>query len=241
MKIGKAIKSDTQLIVLSVIILTIVTLSFSYSAFFTVQSLSTVQIISTGDLDVSVTIDNSQFISQNNKNAELFPMSDIDGTGINGKYSTLTILNKGNVDADFSVSISYDYDKMRDIVGYSSYSDDELREKLISFSYLKIGIIDVTNNDWVNFSDGSGTLYYPTISSLMPTSGNSYTYPIIRNVVSAPEDGSSVVTKAFKIYIWLSEETPTSEIGKYVYLKLNIKSAAGNETITEEVQSNVNS
>lgn len=237
MRIGKEFKSDTQLIILSVIILTIVTLSFSYSAFFAVQSLSTVQEISTGNLDVTVTVDNQHSITEGD---EIFPSSTEDVTnGTGGNYSVLNLLNKGDLDADFSVTLSYDFDKLREISEYSKMSDSELTNYLVSFSYLKVGIYDTVKGSWVNFSSGSGETFYPTVSSLTPSSSSNYSYPILRDMVYSEASNSADNTKkyqrTYRIYVWLSDETPTSEIGKYVYLKLNIKSAAGNETITEEV------
>lgn len=237
MRIGKTIKSDTQLVILSVIILTIVTLSFSYSAFFTVQSLSTVQEISTGNLDVTVTLDNTNSISQTE---EIFPSSTEDVTeGTGGNYSVLTLLNEGSLDADFSVTLSYDFDKMKEISDYSSMTNTQLLNYLVPFSYLKVGIYDTASGSWVNFSENSGEIFYPTISSLTPTSTNSNTYPILRDKVYSEttnaNDSTKKYQKTYRIYIWLSDETPITEIGKYVYLKMNIKSAAGTETITEEV------
>lgn len=238
MRIGKEIKRDTQLIILSVAILTIVTLSFSYSAFFTVQSLSTVQEIETGNLNVTISVDSTNSISQDE---ELFPLSDDDGASTtNGNYSTLTLVNEGDLDADFSVTISYDFDKLREISEYSSMSDNELVNYLISFDYLRIGIYDSTFGKWVNFSE-SGTTNYVTISTLTPSSTSNYTYPILRDMVYSTNningDNTKKSQRVFQIFVWLSDETPTSEIGKYVYLKLGVKSAAGTETITKELNS----
>jgi len=234
MRIGKEIKRDTQLIILSVAVLTIVTLSVSYSAFFSVQSLSTIQEITTGNLDVEVTVDNTNSIL--NGEEELFPSTIDDVTDEStGSYSTLTLLNEGNLDADFSVTVSYDYDKLRSISGYSDYTDRQLLDHLVSFEYLNIGIYDVTNGKWINFSE-SGENLYPAISGLTPTSEDRYAYPILRDIVEANVTGQEKSQRVFRIYIWLSDETPVSEIGKFVYLKLNVKCAAGTETITETVE-----
>lgn len=234
MRIGKEIKRDTQLIILSVAILTIVTLSVSYSAFFSVQSLSTIQEITTGNLEVSVTIDNTNSIL--NGEEEIFPSTIDEVTDEStGSYSRLTLLNEGNLDADFSVTISYDYDKMRTVSEYSNYSDTQLRNYLVPFQYLNIGIYDVTNGSWINFSENGENLY-PAISGLTPTNDDAYAYPILRDTVEANITGTEQYQRVFKIFVWLSDETPTSEIGKFVYLKLNVKSAAGTETITETVE-----
>ena len=228
MMIG-TIKRDTQLIILSVIILTIVTLSVSYSAFFSVQSLSTIQEISTGDLNVSVNFDTTGTIFAGTE--ELFPTTIDEVQDTN--YATLTLLNNGDLDADFSVTVSYDFDKLREISGLENKTDAELAtDYLVPFNYLNIGIYDDEKGEWINFAESGETLY-PSISGL--TSSSDYTYPVLRSSISKM-NGATTTKQAYKIYIWLSDETPTTEIGKYVYLKLNVKCAAGTETITEEVE-----
>lgn len=228
MMIG-TIKRDTQLIILSVIILTIVTLSVSYSAFFSVQSLSTIQEISTGNLNVTVNFDTTGTIFAGTE--ELFPTTIDEVQDTN--YATLTLLNNGDLDADFSVTVSYDFDKLREISGLENKTDAELAtDYLVPFNYLNIGIYDDEKGAWINFAESGETLY-PSISGL--TSSADYTYPILRSSIGKM-NGSTTTEQAYKIYIWLSDETPTTEIGKYVYLKLNVKCAAGTETITEEVE-----
>ena len=235
MRLGKDTKRDTQLIILSVIILTIVTLSFSYSAFFSVQSLSTIQEISTGDLEVAVTVDNTNSILTDE---ELFPSTLDEVTNEStGNYSILTLINEGSIDADFSVTLSYDFDKLRTVSGYEGKADSELLSSLISFNYIKLGIYDEINGSWVNFDSVNAENLYPTISGLVPTTEDNNAYPILRSTVDANVTGTEQYQRRFKIYIWLSEDTPTSEIGKFVYLKLNVKCAAGTETITETVES----
>lgn len=223
------IKRDTQLIIISVIVLTIVTLSVSYSAFFSVQSLSTIQEISTGDLNVSVNFDTTGTIFAGTE--ELFPTT-IDEIK-DKNYATLTLLNNGDLDADFSVTVSYDFDKLREISELENKTDEELAtDHLVPFNYLNISIYNDTEGRWVNFAQ-SGETTQTAISGLTPSAD--YTYPVLRNSISKMS-GNTTTSKVYKIYIWLSDETPTTEIGKYVYLKLNVKCAAGTETITEEVE-----
>ena len=57
MKIKKELKKDTKLIIVIVVLLTILTLSLSYSAIFSVKSVSTIQTIEAGTL--SIVIDNT--------------------------------------------------------------------------------------------------------------------------------------------------------------------------------------
>lgn len=224
----KTIKRDTQLIIISVIILTIVTLSVSYSAFFSVQSLSTIQEISTGDLNITVNFDTTGTIFAGTE--ELFPTTIEEVQDKN--YATLTLLNNGDLDADFSVTVSYDFDKLREISGFENKTDVELAEELVPFDYLNIGIYDEQNGAWVNFAE-TGETTQTAISGL--TTSAEYTYPILRSSISKMSNNTTT-QRTYKIYIWLSDETPTTEIGKFVYLKLNVKCAAGTETITEEVE-----
>lgn len=236
MRIGKEIKRDTQLIIIAVIVLTIVTLSVSYSAFFSVKSLRTVQEIDTGDLNVSVIIDNTNSIISNGEDIYPSTIEDIK-VGEDVNYSTLTLQNNGSLDSEFSVTISYDFEQLRLVDELKDKTDSELLEYLIPYNYLNVGIYDSTNGSWVNFSD-SGESFYPTISSLVPTNENSNVYPILRDTISGMiSEIQDPAQRVYKIYVWLSEETPITEIGKYVYLKLDVKCAVGTETITETVES----
>jgi len=236
MRIGRKIKRDTQLIIISVIVLTITTLSFSYSAFFTVQSLSTVQEITTGNLEVLVTIDNANSID----NSEyLYPMSDDAAMNGEAAYSTLNLFNNGSVLADFSVSISYDFDKMRELDEFKNKTDEELKEELVSLQYVKVGIVDKDTNEWINFnndSESNAEIYQTTLSSLLPSSDDPNSYPILRNKLN-PISSIDNYQKQYDIYLWLVEDTPISEIDKYVYFKINVKCVSGEETIKETPES----
>ena len=208
MKLKKSKRRDKQIIILSVLILTMIALNTSYSAFFTIKSQSTMQEISTGTL--TVLTDTSEAMS----NEDLMPTPTEDlPTEMNsvsdGKFAKLNLQNTGTIEADFSVSITYD-----DIPA------DKTEADLIDLRYLKVGIYDEDNNSWVSFcEDGSG-IYNTTITALSPSDTN--VYPILRNRIAAS------TTKQYKVYVWLSEDTPTSEIGKLVYLKLDVKSTPVN-------------
>ena len=221
MRLGQEIKRDTQLIIISVLILTIITLSVSYSAFFSVQSQSTVQEISTGVLDVVIDSTSAAMSAD-----DLFPTATSDlPTAANsvvdsgeGTYATLILKNSGTLDADFSVTIGYDDE--------SALPNGKTTEDLISLNYLSVGIFDVDNNTWIDFGNG---VYNTPITGLTP---NEDVYPILREEITAAEEGVPT-TREFRVYVWLSENTPTSEIGKLVYLKLDVKSATVNGRISE--------
>ena len=126
-----------------------------------------------------------------------------------GKFAKLNLQNTGTIEADFSVSITYD-----DIPA------DKTEADLIDLRYLKVGIYDEDNNSWVSFGEDGSGIYNTTITALSPSDTN--VYPILRNRIAAS------TTKQYKVYVWLSEDTPTSEIGKLVYLKLDVKSTPVN-------------
>lgn len=209
MKAIKGLKRDTQLVILSVLVLTIVSLRVSYSAFFSVKTQSSIQEITAGTLVVSAE-------GTNKITNELMPTtkeeieSIISGTMTTGdaasQFITLTVNNTGNVKSDYSVSLSNDT------------IPSGVTGGLLSFNYLYVAIYDVTNSTWLQFKDTSnnGTTY-TTIGSLATNN----VAPIIKDSI---ETGNTA--KQYKVYVWLSEDVPTSEIGKLVYLKLDVKSVA---------------
>lgn len=213
---GKEIKKDTIFLIISVLLLTIVLLETSYSSFFAVQSRTSVQSINTGTLNV--TIDNT---STTMNNQTLFPTSTDDmPTASNSvvsntfQYATLVLENLGTIEADYSVTIGYD-----ELPSGKTIND------LISMQYLYIGIYDINNNEWVNFGTNENPTYYTLITGLVPSDTN--IYPIIRNTIV------SNGVKQYKIYIWLSENTPITEIDKLVYLKVEVKSTTINGRVEE--------
>lgn len=209
MKAIKGLKRDTQLVILSVLVLTIVSLRVSYSAFFSVKTQSSIQEITAGTLVVSAE-------GTNKITNELMPTTKeeieniISGTMTTGdaasQFITLTVNNTGNVKSDYSVSLSNDT------------IPSGVTGELLSFNYLYVAIYDVTNSTWLQFKDTSnnGTTY-TTIGSLATNN----VAPIIKDSI---ETGNTA--KQYKVYVWLSEDVPTSEIGKLVYLKLDVKSVA---------------
>lgn len=214
MRLGKEIKRDTQIIIISVLILTIVTLNVSYSAFFSVKSQTTVQTITTGKLEVVIDSASSQISS-----GELYPIPEEDlPTAIDSivydEPATLILNNNGTLDSEFSVNISYDEEALPE----GSTIDD-----IISFDYLIIGIYDENKSEWVDFGNGT---YYTTISAL--TASDTNVYPILRDTINKQ------TIKEYKFYVWLSEGTPASEIGKLVYLKLDVKSTTINGHVEGE-------
>lgn len=244
MRIGKEVKRDTQLMVLSVIILTIVTLNVSYSAFFSVQTLSTIQEISTGNLQVDVQINTIGTVFSGQR--ELYPSTFEEiSNSETGSYASVVLTNTGSVNSDFLISLTYDFDELAKYLEategccYTQKTHEQLLEYMVSLDYLNIAILDTKTNTLVNFSDDpSSEVTTLPLSSLTPSSENEFSYPIHRSMVYVNDGTTQDYEKNYKIYIWLSDETPLSEIGKYAFLKLDVKCAAGEETITNELNEN---
>lgn len=208
MKLGNEVKRDTQLIIISVLVLTIVTLSVSYSAFFSVRSQSTVQQITAGTLDVIIDSTSTGINAD-----ELYPTLDSDlpsssTSSASGTYASLNLKNNGSLDADFSVALQYD----------TNLPSGKTTSDLISFSYLKVGVYDTDNNVWLDFGNGA---YYIDVTGL--TASEAGVYPVLRSTINAGD------TRQFRIYVWLDEDTPITEIDKLVYLKLSVKSTTVSE------------
>lgn len=225
MRFGEETKRDTQLIIISVLILTIVTLSVSYSAFFSVQSQSTIQEIDAGVLNV--VIDSTSTAMSTN---DLYPIADSSlptapdsvVSEEEGTFAKIILKNDGTLDADYSISIGYDIENI---------PEGRTEEDLMSLEYLSIGIFDIESNSWLEIVEGSG-IYSTKLSALEASVDGGY--PILRNVLTSSKDSENPTTKEYRIYLWLAENTPETEIGKLAYFKLDVKSATINGRIESQ-------
>ena len=219
MKIGKKLKRDTIIVIVSVFVLTLTTIRVSYAAFFTVKSQSTMQKLSTGNLEVLI---NKEIGSKSITLEEMMPtpnseLPTYDSPNISkteGSYATITFMNSGDYAAEFALSITYD-----------SIPSEYGEEDLIPLKWLKIGIYDKTTNSWINYGTDAtdNAKYYVSLSEseLEPNGENNFT--ILNGTVNKTE------SKNYEIYVWLDQDAPTEVIGKLVYLKLNIDSRTLND------------
>ena len=217
MKLRKELKKDTKLMLAVVLILALLTLNLSYSAIFSVKSVSTIQEIEAGTL--SVVIDNTSTPIYD----DLMPTATSDlptssNSEISSKYSTITFTNNDTLKTDVALTISNDYDNM------PSLSKDE---DLLPFNYLNVGLYNGT--EWVNFGTTDSPQYYVALSSLQLVTGTTDTYTLVTDTLNVGE------SKDYRVYVWLSESTPADKIGSVVSLKLNVDYATSKtETMTED-------
>ncbi len=191
-------KSNTKLMIISVLVLTILTLNVSYSAFFDVKVQPNLYSFKAGTLNV--TVDGS---NQSTWNKELKPVdvTTVTSTVPASGYVTLTIKNDGDIDARYSVTL------VDDQLPTGTTTTDRLDPK-----YIYVGIYD--GSSWVKFNAQN----YVQLSTL----GSNSNYPIL-NTTIAKKNGTTI-QKTYRIYIWLSKDTPTSDIGKLVYYRVNVHS-----------------
>ena len=212
----KRIKRDTQIIILSVLVLTLVSLNVSYSAFFSIDSRSTVQEISTGTLNVTATPTSMW-------EEDLFPIDEALPTDANStldssekNFAALTITNSGAIDANYVITLSYD----------TSNLDENQITNLASFDNLIVGIYDTDTTSWLNLNPTNDTAVYNMQVSQFTESGEGI-YPILKREISKAnmdESGTTPTVQNLRIYVWLADTTPDSEIGKLVHLKTNVRS-----------------
>ena len=214
MKLVKSIKRDTTIVMVSVILLTILTLNVSYSAFFDIKTKSSVQQISTGTFNVTASA------TPLAGTTEFFPAS---GTmpnaatatlpsTLSGNKSTLIVTNSGDIDASFTVTIS----KKTDGLPTGRTTAD-----LIDMAQLYVAVRDVSANQWVNIAPSGAAAYNKQISTLTAVSANTE-YNLFSGTIN--KKGTSDTTKTYEVYVWLASNADTSQIGKLVYLNLNVKS-----------------
>ena len=217
MKLRKELKKDTRLIIVIVILLTILTMSLSYSVVFSVDSASTIQKIEAGTL--SVVIDNTSTPIYD----DLLPTPDSElpnaaDAVVNSKYATINFTNNGTLNTEFALTMGRDYDSLPSLT-----TDDSL----LPLNYLNVGVFDGTS--WVNFGTDESPIYYTALSNLTLVQGTSDVYTILTDTLDVNEN------KEYKVYVWLSSSTPTDQIGKLVYLKLDLDYATvKSETMTSD-------
>ena len=192
-------------------------MNFSYSAFFSISSGNVVKEISTGTLDVTASAtpmaqDDIFPTEETLPNSEKSTLRDQDKD-----YASLVVTNNGNIDANYVVSLSYDL---------TNLSSEQIANDLVSFENLIIGIYDVDATSWLNLNPEAGDpIYSMKVTSFTPTDNN--VYPIYSGDIlkaNIIDTGTTPTIKNLRVYVWLADTTPISEIGKLVHLKLDVKS-----------------
>ncbi len=210
MKILNKFKTESKIIMLGVILLTVSTFTFSYSALFEIKSNTSNQVINTGSLEVTYGSSSSAI-----NNLEMYPISDEAGLASEAR-SVLYIQNNSTLNSSFTMTISYDLDGFKNSLEY----EEDFEVFLLPIEYIKIGIFeyDQATNQMVLISDvinlGDSPIY---------KLGNTYNenkYAIFNDEVEKSSSGNS--TKTYAIKIWIDEDATDYISDHYIYLNVEI-------------------
>lgn len=191
-------KSNTKLMIISVLVLTILTLNVSYSAFFDVKVQPNLYSFKAGTLNVAVDGNNTTTWQKELKPVATSAMAPT--TPANTGYVTLTVTNNGDIDAKYTITLA------NDTLPSGAAETDRLNSQ-----YIYVGIYNETESKWEKI----GSANYAQLSTV-----NGGT---ILNTTIAKK-GTAATQKKYRIYIWLSANTPTSDIGKLIYYRVSVHS-----------------
>lgn len=220
------ITRHTKIVAFSVICLLIITISYSYSAYFSIKTNSSDQSVSTGTLDVQITNSKITLDSMEPMNIGHAKFS-IGSSGY--------IYNAGSLDANYYITISYDYDAYTDY-GHSGVA---FSENVFPVEFISGGVkICSTASDcgtnsigWTGtaFNLGDLAISKATTGSLVEN-GLGY-YIIWRGSITA---GEKVY---FSIPLWLTEEVNNQEYLSElpIYLKLDVYSTVKDSESTATI------
>ena len=207
-KIKKVVKSKNFIIVACVIVLTIITISVSYAAFFTVKTNTANQSVTTGTLAVTYT-EQSTAINRNNMSS----MSDEMGLALT-EASVIYIQNTGSLDSTFTITLGYDMENFLSSVG--SNTDAELTP----LDYVKVAIYEYNGTNDETLIVGPITISELPIYELNNSDSRYNRYSILFDSVGGTSSGDA--TKTYKVKMWLSDKAIPAASYSYFYLNAEV-------------------
>lgn len=195
------IKKQSFVIAVCVICLGIVLTGTSYALFFQVNTNTENQVVETGTLSV-VYGKQSQMITE----TDLMPMTDEDALQSSTISSTIFIENDGTLPATYVLKIGEDWES------FEEREDFLNTDELVSLDYVKVAA----------YIDGKVIVNPITISDLTVADDDSSMYVLKTGSLDVSSTGNTTETLVVKV--WLDSTIPTTEIGKYLYLKLDVTS-----------------
>ena len=201
MNYTKIIKRETKLMVVIITLLVVIITGASYAMFMRVNSSENDQVVTTGDLRISYSSTNGYI--NGNTYRELIPLSNTEGLGQTG-YS-FSVQNTGSLAMTYSVYLYVDS---------ASYATDNPSGALFEdLDSIKFNL--ETNNSSTNNISKISYQYKKTEDGIDK-------YEIYTGTLSTTNAKDDHVLK-----IWLDDTLDVANIGKYVYLKLEV---SGNVT-----------
>ncbi len=207
-KIKKVVKSKNFIIVACVIVLTIITISVSYAAFFTVKTNTANQSVTTGTLAVTYT-EQSTAINRNNMNS----MSDEMGLALT-EASVIYIQNTGSLDSTFTITLGYDMENFLSSVGSNNEAE------LTPLDYVKVAIYEYNGTNDETLIVGPITISELPIYELNNSDSRYNRYSILFDSVGGTSSGDA--TKTYKVKMWLSDKAIPAASYSYFYLNAEV-------------------
>ena len=207
-KIKKVVKSKNFIIVACVIVLTIITISVSYAAFFTVKTNTANQSVTTGTLAVTYT-EQSTAINRNNMSS----MSDEMGLALT-EASVIYIQNTGSLDSTFTITLGYDMENFLSSVGSNNEAE------LTPLDYVKVAIYEYNGTNDETLIVGPITISELPIYELNNSDSRYNRYSILFDSVGGTSSGDA--TKTYKVKMWLSDKAIPAASYSYFYLNAEV-------------------
>lgn len=200
----KSVKKETRNLFACVLVLTVVTLTITYGAFFDVKMNEDEQSIKSGELIVKFDGDSS------NISGVLMPMSDEEGLQ-SEVQSLIYVQNGGSLEASFGFVLSEGVDNNFDL------------------QYLRIAIFQLNGNgvDPTQISDVINP--YDCILAKAGSSKTVDEYTLYHSTLGASGSGNSV--KSYTVKFWLDENTPDDLKLSDLDLNLEVKSSVLGSTM----------
>lgn len=201
------IKKQGFVIAICVICLAIVLTGTSYALFFQVNTNTENQVVEAGTLSVTYGAQ-SQKITETN----LIPMTDAEALRSSTISSTIFIENDGTLPANYILKIGEDWDV------FLEREDFLDTDELVNLDYVRVAV-------YIN----GEVIVSPTTITDLELYDDMY---ILKNgSLDVPSTGNSTETLVVKV--WLDSNIPTTEIGKYLFLKLDVVSLVDEDKTPE--------
>jgi len=203
MKYTKIIKKEIKVMIVVVVILLLVVLGVSYALFMQVTDNTNNQVVTTGSLQIEYASTNGYI--ENDTYKELLPMSNDQGLLQSG-YE-FNVKNTGSLPVAYNVYL---------YINEEEYNKD-IEAGTISgslFDNLSLIHYNLQTND-----DGNTDINILSEQTIKEEDG------ITKYILHSDEVSSKTnAINNHKLRIWLSEDADVEEIGKYIYLKLEVTS-----------------
>lgn len=197
-------------IALSVFVLTLFTLGYSYAAFFTVKTNKNNQTVTTGNLSVAYGGESSSITKTG-----MIAISDQDGLA-QSESSLIYIQNNGSVNADYVMTIGYD------MTNFLARGDYKETDTLTPIDYIKVAVYEYNGDSGSTLICGPLTLADLPIYDMHVDDARYNRYSILLGALGV----TSNVTKTYQVKMWLSDKAPASVSNSYFYVNSEIVAKA---------------